>query len=318
MMKGGYYLSDHQFKGAAYSRALLDAGYRRCDFAADPELVMAMFDHDVGVDRPDGIRGGLEYLHGRNVPVFLYPHAARPMVQYDGIFDAWPHTRCRFAIGPGEVEVMQAFGYEIPMEVVGWSFCGLKEFQSGRARHASPVRVLFGPIHPNNNGWLSDVDKACNQRTFDLLLKTPGIELTVRHVKRIDLSGIRTMPGIKYVLGRTDGSTAEIDEADVVIGHQTFAFMAAARGKPLIMFGDQVTPHAGNRPHTLKYVKSYEKYREIMRYPAEVESVCDGEGMRDLIERVIVSDVGKEWKGKFIGRAFDNEKFIEVVESYLN
>lgn len=320
-MANGFYLSDHQFKGVAYSQALCNAGYRRSDSAADPELVMAMFDHDVGNGLPGGTRRGLDYLQARGVPVFLYPHAARPMVQYDGIYKVWPHTRCRFAIGPGEVEVMQAFGYEIPMEVVGWSFCKIKRWspslQNARGGSEKPIQVLFGPIHPNNNGWLSDVDKGCNQRTYQFLLQTPGIDLTVRHVKRLDLCGLWMDPKVKFILGRTDGSTAEIDQADVVIGHQTFAFMAAARWKAVIMFGDEVTPHAGNRPENLKYVKNYEKYREIMRYPAEVESVMDGNGLRELMERVLVSDIGKAWREKFIGEQFDGEKFVEVVRNYL-
>lgn len=314
-MARGFYLSDHQFKGVAYSQALVDAGYRRSDSAADPELVMAIFDHDVGSDK-DGRRMGLAYLHERGVPIFLYPHAARPMVQYDGIYEPWPHTRCKFVIGRGEVEVMEAFGYPIPVEAVGWSFCEIFPFIP-TSEIGIPIKVLFGPIHPNNNGWLSDEDIACNQRTFNLLLQTPGIELTVRHVKRLDLSGLWQVPGVRYVMGRTDGSTSEIDQADVVIGHQTFAFMAVARGKPLIMFGDCVTPHAGNRPHTLKYVKSYEKYREIMRYPAEVESVVNGNELRDLLCQVMENDLGSEWRERFIGEQFDPEKFVGIIENYL-
>ncbi len=313
-MAATFYLSDHQFKGLAYSRALIQAGFERREAVTDPELVLAMFDHDVGIYE-GGVRNGLGYLHERGVPVFLYPHSARPMVQYDGVYTPWRHTACRFAMSEGEIEVMRAFGYEIAMSAVGWSFCALKPFK--RRKAGERIQVLFGPIHPNNNGWLSDVDKACNQRAFDLLLKTPGIDLTVRHVKRIDLSGVRFVPGVRYVLGRTDGALDEIDQADVVIGHQTFAYLAAARGKPVIMFGDQVIPHVGNRPNNLRYVKHYERYRELMRYPVEMETMESGAQLRDMMARIMWTNAGREWRLRMIGGAFDEKNFIETVRNYL-
>lgn len=309
-MSACFYLSDHQFKGLAFSQALNQAGYVRREAVTDPELVLALFDHDVGMYE-GGIRNGLGYLQERGVPVFLYPHAARPMVQYDGIYRPWPYTRCKFVIGEGEMEVMRAFGYPIPMEKVGWSLCPTRKFKRKSGRGV--IRVLFGPIHPNQNGWLSDVDKACNKRTFEMLVRTPGIELTVRHVKRLDLSGLRQAPGVKYVLGRTDGCTDEIDQADVVVGHQTFAYMAVARGKPLIMFGDEVVPHVGNRPENLRYVKSYEKYRDLMRYPVEMESLHSAGEVRETMRLAMWHDEGKEWRARFVGEPFCEEQFSKLI-----
>jgi hypothetical protein len=315
-MGGRFYLSDHQHKGLPYSSALEAAGYERVWHAGEDDLAMAFYDHDCG-SRNVGFRNGLSYLHKQGVPVFLYPHAARPFVQYDGISEPWPHTRCTITITPAQAEILKLVGYPCPVEACGWALCEQAPWKAVKQAKRRPLKVLFGPIHPNNNGWLSQEDQRINQAVYKKLLATPGIQLTVRHIKRLDLSGLLEAPGVTYILAEPDGKTTDIDQADVVIGHQTMAFLAAARGKALIMFGDKLPPRSGNSDACFFFVSNYEKYRDILRYPLEVEDAEDGPALREMMERAISEDTGAIWRERLIGEPFDPVKFVEIIQSYL-
>jgi len=320
-MKGKFYLSDHQGKGRAYVEALESAGYVRVQTPADdPDF--AFYDHDVGAGG-NGFRQGLDFLHAKGVPVFLYPHAARPMLQWDGMYPVWPHTVCNYTIAPGHKAVMEAFGYPVPVEVMGWTYCEISPPAPLLPRRlglkgGGRLKVLFGPIHPNGNGWMHPVDKQANAAVLKLLLQTPGIELTVRHIKRVDLSGIWKANHVRYVLGKANQCITEIDQADVVIAHQTFAYLAAARGKPLIMFGDQVKPHSGNKPENFRWVASWEKYRGLMQYPLEVENAEGPEGLRAMMEQAMREDVGAVWRERFVGKPFEAQAFVRSVENHIH
>ena len=313
---GSFFIYEHQGKGLRYSEALECAGYRKTSKINDPDLACALYDYDFG-GASSSRYPGLEYLHKHDVPVLVYPHSARPMVQYDGMYSYWPHTKTMITIGPGHRKVMEAIGYEKPVEVCGWAMCDQLPWKTV-AVGKKPLKILFGPIHPNENGWLHPVDKAQNALVFQKLLDTPGIQLTVRHIKRLDLGGLWSAPGVKYVLANPNGSTNEIDKADLVVGHQTFAWLAVARGKPLIMFGDKLIPHSGNRLQGFRWAKNYEAYREIMRYPLEVETDQNGNYMREQIDQAISQDVGAEWRKQFIGNQLDFIEFVTVIQKYLN
>lgn len=313
-MSGGFYISAHQGKERRFAAALEAAGYTRCVSGGAPDIRMALFDHDIGPGG-SGWRMGLEELHARGVGIFLFPHGARPMLQWDMGFPCFPHTRCNLVIGQGHAEVMRAYGYPIRTEVVGWPYCEQRPFTPKEPN--GKVKVLFAPTHPNGNGFLHETDRRWNREALSKLLQTPGIELTVRHIKRIDLSGLWKAPGARYVLGRTDGSVDDIDRADVVVAHQTYAWLAAARGKPLIMHGDLSTPHSGGRHESMVWAQHYEAYRELMRYPLEAESANDGRQMREMIEHAMSEDVGAQWRQRFIGEAMDGKKVVEIIEKYL-
>lgn len=312
---GSFYLRDHQGKGRRYADAMTAAGYRRAEHDSDPELVAAFFDHDLG---PQGLttRDGLDGLHARGIPVFMYPHAARPALQWDGMYPAWPHTRASIVPADGHRQVLEAYGYPIPVEVVGWQMCEILPWQPV-AVEGRPVNVVYAPIHPNHNGFLHPVDKAANAWIFHQLLRTPEIKLTVRHIFRLDLSGIWNVPGVKYVLANPNGKTPEIDQADCVVAHQTYAYLAAARGKPLVMFGDDLTPHSGSDFAVMRWVEHQGAYRDLLRYPVEAESARDGKQMRALIDKVMAKDVGKSWRKKFIGQPMDDQKFVKTIEKYF-
>ncbi len=315
-----FFLEDHQGKGRPYAEALIDAGWTRAESYGDPGVDVGLFDHDIGDASGKTTRAGALFLHERGAAVMIYPHAARPMLQWDGMYPVWPHTRLNLLIAEGHREVMEVYGYPLPMAVSGWALCKLSAFgcQRSAREEGQLIKVLFGPIHPTRNGFLHPIDRAINTMVYHKLLDTPGIKLTVRHVMSLERNGLWGEPGVNYVLGNPNGSTDEIDQADVVVGHQTFAYLAAARGKPLIMFGDDIRSHSGNSMGNMKWAAHYEAYRELMRYPLEVESARNGTELRDLIERAMADDVGKQWRERFIGRQMDPCELVNLIERNLS
>ncbi len=309
-----FYLKEHQHKGAAFVAALAYAGYWRTSRRMAADFIF--IDHDIG-SRGLGYRQGLEQAHAVGKPVFIYPHSARPNVMAD-THKPWPHTRALFTISEGHKEVLEALKYPCPVEVCGWSYSDVRPFVP--IKPEKEIKVLFAPIHPNNNGFLSDEDKKVNASAFNLLMNTPGINITIRHIHNLEQNGLwyEESVKVKYVQGQPDGSTAEIETADVIIGSYTLAYIAVALGKPLIMMAEQMRPHVGNTPGLIFYSKNWEKYREIIRYPYEIENCADGEGVLEVMGAVMAgSSKVEDWKRKFIGQPFDGKKFVEKVESYL-
>ena len=304
-----FILKDHQGKGTAYGAALKVAGYREVPLATK-KATLALYDMDNSARRK-----ALELLHSRNIPIFMYPHGARPPIVWDGIYEVWPHTRCLFVPAPGHQEVLQRFGYPLPIEVTGWSFCEIKPFQP-----VSGIRnILFAPIHPAPGPHFQtlEVDKQLNLRTYQRLIrycKETGITLKVRCVGPLENNGLYPDDSVELISGSTRLSIEDIDEADLVVSHQTFAYLAIARGKPTLMMGEDVPPRSCDMKGNLFYVKSWEKYADLLTYPLDVLA----ENLDEVIQRAIQgSEQAATWRDNFIGRPFDPGYFVSRLESYL-
>lgn len=312
MYKGFFALQPHQGKEQAYVEALQAAGWHKNTYYRAP-VKFALYDLDSG-------RGGVGWAESlrvyaeRGVPFFLYPHAARPMVQYDGIIKVNPGVRCLFTHAAGGKQVLELFGFEKPVEVVGWSFCKIKPFQPS----AQVKSVVFGPIHPNHNGYLDKVDKEINAKAFDKIFawcQKSGAKLIVRHLHAVEENGIPRKDDVVYYRGSADQSTADIDQADLVVGHQTFAYLAVARGKPTLMMGENLPPRSGNSEDSFRYVQNWDKYKDLLMYPLDI---LQTRSVDKLIEKAVSSDEAiRTWRDLFIGKKFDSKLFVEKLESYL-
>jgi len=303
-----YFLySGHQGKETAYIHALRKNGYKPSIQDRMRGIKFILYDMDGGhrIDR-------LERYHKRGLRIFLYPHAARPQIIWDGIWEVWPHTTCIFVPGPGHKEVMRRYGYPLPIEVTGWTYCGILPFKPVE----KPVNILFGPIHPAVSGWICEEDKEANQQTFKRLFtycRESGAHLTVRHIRALENNGLKRIAGVTYIQGRPDLAIQEIDQADVVIGHQTFAYLAIARGKPTLMMREDLPPHTVWHGKT-QWVKSWEKYADIMKYPLDILA----ENTAEVIQKACQgSTEAADWKKRFISMQFDPKTFVEKLESYL-
>jgi len=303
---------DHQNKSRAYREALAKAGWLFTE--RDNVRGVRFYLSDA-----DWRKSMMEEARGRQIPVFLYPHAARPMVIYDGCVEPQP-VRAMFTQAPGGAELMKKIGYPYPVEVTGWAYSEVRPF-----RPAETVkRILYAPIHPNGNGWLSEVDKDLNRRTFEKLdayCRGTGAELSIRLIgttKQCGLECLDDISGILYDInvhaGRKNNTTVDMDTADVVVSHQTFAWLAVALGIPTVMMGEDVPPRSGNSDAGFCYVKHWDSYKADLMYPLDI---LKGEPLDVIDQAAAGCSAVEDWKARLIGKPFDGPRFVETLERYL-
>ena len=309
-----FFIREHLQKAKAYKSALEWRGYKQVSRVQRANIVF--FDHDIDWSRK-GNRSVCYTCHRLGVPFFIYPHTGRVPVLWDLNF-AWEHTACNFVQAKGDVEVLRRLEYPCPVEAVGWSYSEIKPFQPSTIN--GKPKVLFAPIHPLGNGYLHPPDMDINFKTFKLLLKyIDYIDLTVRHVGELGQNKIWKRSGVKYVKGYPDNSIQEIEEADVVISAFTHAYISIALGKPTIMIGESIRPHAGSNLRDIYWGMNWDRYRDYIHYPFNAEDCFDNPmTLMDMIGQVIRYNRSVTiWKDKFIGEPFRPNYFIDVMESYL-
>ena len=304
-------MAHHQNKENAFKTALLNRGWHETAYRFSQWVTFGLFDGDWrhGTSGPDGMDGK---------PWFLYPHAARPMIQYDGCVKPREDCRAMFVSAPAGVHLMQIIGYPCEVVEVGWSLCPIKAFQP----RAKAERITFAPIHPNGNGWLSDVDKHLNREAYQRLAKyaeTHEATVTVRYCHDIGFNGLGEAmaeghPNIIWKQASPDGSTDDITKADLVVSHQTFAYMAVALGVPTVMIGEDVPPRSGNSDAGFCYVDHWDDYKDYMIYPLDILS----ENTEAVIQTAISgSEAVEDWKRRFIGEPFRPDYFVDCIEERL-
>jgi hypothetical protein len=312
-MKGWFLAMDHQHKGEKYVHALVTHGWK--ETANFTKAAFILLDADVLGRRPIAAKA-----HKQGKKIFLYPHAARPTLIWDGPFEPYQYISANFVIAKGHAEVMRRYGYPHPMEVTGWTYCNQQPFQAtaGRRLPGRQTGVLFGPNHPNVNGWLSDVDMDINRRAYAVLLalvRAGQINLTVQHLQELDHNGLWLEPDVHYIRSRPNQSVDSIDAADVVVSTQTLAYLAIARGVPTIMMGESTPPRAGNSEETFRFVSSWDKYRDLMMFPLDILETDDPAG---LIQLASQSDEAiQAWREMFIGEMMNPAKFVQTVDRYM-
>lgn len=302
---------NHQNKGKTFQQALLSNGWKQVGEDATADVCLA--DSDV---TPFRILK-LENIAKRGTKIMIYPHAARPNIFYDfpGM-QPFPQTTAQFVVTQTHKEVMERIGYPFPLYPVGWSYCPLKAFHP----LTRPIkRILFAPIHANGNGWLHEEDKELNRRTMDLLLNTcrnNHLELTVRYLRTLESCGLKKNSYASYTQGNPDQSFENIDHSDIVVSHQTYAWIAVARGKPTLMMGEDVSPRVGNCEENFRHVAHWDDYKDLIMYPYDILKADD---IYCMMEQVAFHDNEnvREWRKRMIGQPFCNAGFIDAIENLL-
>lgn len=312
-----YYYAPHQNKGDAYYHALDAAGFTITPYPDDAKF--GLLDHDyIKPDRDKNefvTRPELEILAER--PTFCYPHAARPQIIMDCYPDMrWPWSTM-FVAAEGHAEILDTFYDTAPLVVAGWSLSPIREFTP--VKRYRGMRVLFAPIHPNGNGWMSGVDKHANIRVHNWLADwffTGEIELRVRTVKMPMIAGLTPAhDAIDYYVTRADGSYDDIEWADLVISHQTFAYMAVAMGKPTIMYHD-IACHSNNM-EPLFWARYHHEYANMLRFPIQFEDYYEA-GRDYMVDAALEgSQAVEDWKRRMIGNEFRPEIAVETVRRFL-
>lgn len=304
-----YFSSHHQNKGNAYQQALREHGWHESQYRYSQYVRFGLFDADWRT-------GDIERLNG--LPYFLYPHAARPMVQYDGCVR--PRTDCRamFVSAPAGVRLMKKINYPCEVVEVGWSLTPIREFTPRKEARS----ICFAPIHPNTNGYLSELDKELNRSTYAVLVdyaKKHGSTIRVRYIRDIEQNGLekemaKADSNVFWQLATPDSSYDNILASDLVVAHQTFAYMGVALGVPTVMIGEDVPPRSGNTDESFRFVDHFETYKDYLMYPFDILD----EDPEETIAMAISTDEGvKDWKAEFIGQPFDGDKFVKAIEERL-
>ena len=304
---------DHQNKGAAYADALADHGYFQARHVNVQGLRFLLTDADWSS------RAFAAAARSREIPIFLYPHAARPMVQYDGCVEP-NRVTAMFTQAPGGKAIMERIGYPYPVEVSGWAYCPIRDFVPRKVS-----RVLFAPIHPNQNGYLNRIDKDLNRRTFAKLeawCRETGTALSVRFIGPDPAqSGLadeygRTEDTVDWHQGKKNNSTADMLTADLVVSHQTFAWMAVASGIPTLMMGEDVPPRTGNTDAGFRFVDHWDDYKDDLMFPLDI--LDESRTTDDWIRLASSTDEPiRNWRANFIGEPFDPDRFVKTLEGYL-
>ena len=242
---------------------------------------------------------------------FIYPHAARPSM-INAQYPTWAGTTAQFVVNEYHAEVLREYGYEKPLISIGWHLSPVEQFKP-RDTSWRAVNALFAPIHPRN----AEIDRTMNAATFERLVKhvrTGEINLTVRHIGEIQESGLAYVNGVRYVRGEMNQATDDMDAADVVIAHQTFAWLAVARGIPCVMFAEDMPTHfrINNQYHDTPH---WNKVHHLFRYPLDI--LCEDDTMILLRRAAMFDDKISDWRRRMIGNPFDATKFVEKVEEYL-
>ena len=288
-------------KGEAFEKALQSFGYESVNDWRIAQFVLA--DHDQ--------RGDIRIMQRDNKKFFIHPHSARSMILWDGILPTTSFVQCNFVFAPGQKEVMQAYGYRRPVEVVGWTYCPIQPFMPAQKIE----NVLFAAIHPNmgqdrQGRRLMQIDQDLNKRSLDVL-RGLNLNVTVRYSGRLEDNGLPQYPDTIYQeADLTMGSSLRAMQGfDVVVAHQTFAYLAVASGIPTVMFGEDTPPHSMHMT-----VKSWDKYKHILMFPLDL---LQGDP-QEVLERAAQDDSSiREWKSNFIGEPFSAEGFVSALEKYL-
>ena len=304
-----FYIFNHQNKSKRLTLALAAAGFIQVSAPLQADVIFTDRDiqqHCAEIDR----------LRKRGKVIMMVPHAAMP--NFFGDFEnykSYSHTTVQFVPAQGHVDVMRAWGYSLPLEVIGWYLCQIMPFTP----RANITNVLFAPIHPNMDSTLSDSEKGINAAAYKKLLglvDDSSICLTVRHLRGLEYNGLWRYPGVVYVAGKPDQTTSEIDAADVVVSKKTMQYLTVARGVPCIGMGEWLAPPMGSLTgNNYAVVKSWDKYKEIMAYPLDILSDVD---TLTLLKSAAASDsLIADWRARMIGEQFDEKRFTELVLKYL-
>lgn len=294
---------DHCGEAAAIVRALVDAGHEP---TVDCPCDLFLIDLD-----PDcyGYRDVISFYSEEGAVVLQYPHGAGANLGYDALYEPYELVDGQLTVGPGEVEYLRRLGISRPARPIGWAYCRQLPFR----RCSNPKNVVFAPIHLNGDGSILDYRREKNAEVFRALLDG-GWDLTVRWIGDLEATGLYWHPGVRYVQGAMDLSTAEIDGADVVVaGNGTYPTLAVARGCPTVVY-DQLSTAMGLANEPRVTLRRPELYSDVVRYPFDF----DDAPLDQLIRAAATNDATiAQWKADWVGEPFDGLAVAAMIEEWV-
>ena len=258
--------------------------------------------------------------HERGKLVCSYPHGAGPLAQLDGIIPPCPYVHVELVPAEGFKSVYRAMGYPTRCEIVGWYFCEQQPVGASAAETpggALPAlrRLLFAPAHPfsgTEGRTFVPTWQAANRKVWEQFVELPGHK-TVHLYGTWEANGFASDKRVGVSVSDLSPTLAleRIDAADVVIADtETFSRLAIARGKPTVMFGQDIHPHSDMG---YKQVVSWEEWRDICRYPYDAR---DGT-LAEVVGAAVHGDV-TDWRTRFIGEQTSPQDARALLQRLLD
>lgn len=298
-----YFIMHHQHKGKAIDSALRKAGWRYQMRRVD----IALFDHVINRSEPEQGRGLVKRYYDEGATIVTYPHGTTGAWFMDS--DVYPKDKrvtANLVISEGQKKVEEIIQPQLEHHVIGWSYCGLREWK----KPEKVRRILFAPIHSPIKGKFREECVDVNARVYKALLGLADrYQIVVRHLNPLDKIGLWYSPKPVFKLGKPDGSHDEIDIADLVIAEGTFMYLAVARGKPVIGMNQHVPIRPNYSDKSFK-LNNWDKYGEYMAYPIDFD---DGD-IIELINKASEKEQS-EWRKLFIGDTMQPVHLVSVLES---
>jgi hypothetical protein len=294
-----FHVTPYQHKSEPYRAALLEAGHEEDN--VNPDIILVDRDWFIANDKEPRD----EVLRYPNAVVTVYPHSALPPWWYDGLVKLQDYVKCVFVIGEGQKRAMQIIAPHAWVETTGWAWSELVPFQPP----AQVKKILFAPIHPAGGRLRHEAIDANAAITKDLArLAESGYDVTIRYMGSRFRQGVRRCEKIRFIQGVADGSTKDIDEAELVIAEGTMLYLAVARGKPSIGINQHI-PTRANKKCELYTPHRWREYGDGIAYPINYGSAP----IEDLMRRAISVECA-EWRRDFIGDKLCPQDFAAKVE----
>lgn len=276
---------DHQNKSTGLvSEIVRDERLTLIEFGQAADILL--IDHDV----TPYYRNIIDAYHGHGAKVLLYPHGATAHLAWDGVWPECSKVSGFLAMSEGQRLVMQKYGFTKPVHVTDWHWCEIKPFEGAVGNN-----VLFAPIHALSNGFIHPDIKHLNTLVFETLCKM-SVNLKVRYVGELEHCGIDpNVNNVHYKKGGADNSIGDIDKADYVVSFGTFAYLAVARGKPTIMYRQDIPYFDGHAAAEIREAEHWHNYEDYMRYPLDIPAE------EDLFMLANKEHIIKTWRRLHIG-----------------
>jgi hypothetical protein len=281
---------DHQNKAFRLIQALLELGH---EIVFRPPADLLLLDQD-----------SLPYYQSiidrfPGTPIIVYPHGALSWACWDAGWEVNERTIGQLVIGEGAAEAVRAYGYPRPVKSIGWFYGPRSPFVPQPLIES----VLFAPIHALGNGEVYPPAAEANGRTFNRLLDAvsiAGLRLVVRALGDFRSCGLWLTPSASYIEGSADVNCAQSGE-NVVVGYETFAYAAVARGQPTVMMGQEIPYWTGHGPEEYRQAAHWNSYREHVRFPFDADQ-GDFYFLAETLKDACRSDGEiRDWRSQFIG-----------------
>lgn len=319
-------INHNRDKAQVYANALIEAGHEEIlTSALDLERVyhpsgMTYIQNPKDADFiivdhnwTEAAIGTLRWAKNTGRPAFKIIHGARADMFIDSIKFPNPMELVNFVPGPGHKRIYDAGGYPAETVVTGWAWSDVKEFTP-----SLPTKVLFAPIHPREKAKLIPGQRHANVKIIkDLKRLSDKYDIHIYQYKQLKDNALPEDTAEWATLHQSTlklaDAIAAIEDADLVIAHETFSFISIALGKPTIMFRDDVEGIGWFVIHESKY---WPHYNGKMNYPFSWMTHTGDKD--DLIRRVAMDrEAIMGWKQNFIGGPFDKEVFVNTIQPYL-